>query len=245
MEVLGIDVGGSGIKGAVVDLEKGTFVTDRFRVKTPNPSNPKKMGKAVAKVVRHFNWTGPVGCGMPGPQRNGKLMTANNIDRSWIGTDPSEVFSEVCGRPVTVINDADAAGLAEMRFGAGKGVNGVVLLLTLGTGIGSGLFMNGVLVPNAEFGQIEVRGKKGERRAAAQIRTKRNLSWKRYAKVLSEYISAVEQLIWPDLIIVGGGISKSSEKFLPRLDVLSTVVSAQMLNDAGIVGAALAAGSKD
>jgi polyphosphate glucokinase len=239
MDVLGIDVGGSGIKGAVVDTDTGTLRTDRYRLKTPTPSTPKAMGKVVKRIVHHFGWEGPIGCGMPGPLKGGRLMTANNIDKAWLGEDPSAVYSESVGRKVTVINDADAAGLAEIHFGAGKGVRGVVLLLTLGTGIGSALFINGVLVPNTEFGQIEVRGKKGERRAAAQIRTKKNLSWKQYAVVLTEYLEAVEQLLWPDLIILGGGVSKTADKFIPRLKNISAVVPAEMRNQAGIVGAAL------
>jgi polyphosphate glucokinase len=239
MDILGIDVGGSGIKGAIVNTETGTLTTDRYRVKTPTPSTPKAMAKALTRVVEHFSWEGPIGCGMPGPLKSGRLMTANNIDKAWLGEDPSAVFSEASGQNVTVINDADAAGLAEIRFGAGKDVRGVVLLLTLGTGIGSALFIDGVLVPNTEFGQIEVRGKIGERRAAAQVRTKKNLSWKQYAEVLTEYLEAVEHLVWPDLIILGGGVSKTADKFIPRLENLSTVVPAEMRNRAGIVGAAL------
>jgi len=239
MDILGIDVGGSGIKGAIVNTDTGTLTTDRFRVKTPDPSTPKAMAKAVTRVVEHFHWEGPIGCGMPGPMKNGRLMTANNIDKSWLDEDPAAIFTNACGRKVTVINDADAAGLAEIRFGAGKGVRGVVLLLTLGTGIGSALFVNGTLVPNTEFGQIEVRGKKGERRAAAQVRTKKDLGWKQYAEVLTEYLEAVEQLVWPDLIILGGGVSKTADKFMPRLKNLSTVVPAEMRNEAGIVGSAL------
>jgi len=241
MKALGIDIGGTGMKGAVVDTESGVLMTERFRIKTPSPATPDSMVKVVGKIIEHFNWEGSLGCAMPGPLKNGIMMTANNLDKSWVGVEVEELFAKACGRRVTVVNDADAAGLAEMKFGAGKQQNGIVLLLTLGTGIGSALFVDGTLVPNTEFGQIEIRGKKAERRAAYSVKEEKELSWKKWSKLVSEYVATVEQLIWPDLIIVGGGVSKKSEKFLPRIKTRTTIVPAQLRNEAGIIGAALCA----
>ncbi len=241
MKALGIDIGGTGMKGAVVDTEAGVLLTERFRIKTPSPATPASMVKVVGKIIEHFNWEGPIGCAMPGPIKNGIMMTANNLDKSWIGIEAQTLFEKACGRKMSIINDADAAGLAEMRFGAGKLQNGVVLLLTLGTGIGSALFMDGKLIPNTEFGQIEIRGKKGERRASYRVKEEKDLSWTKWSKLVSEYIATVEQIIWPDLIIIGGGVSKESDKFLRRIKTQTTIVPAQLLNEAGIVGAALCA----
>lgn len=229
------------MKGAVVDTSAGVLVTERLRIKTPKPATPEAMGRVVRKMIERFTWDGPIGCALPGPLKNGIMMTANNIDKSWIGVDARDAIEKTCGRPIAVINDADAAGLAEMKFGAGQHQRGVVLLLTLGTGIGSALFVNGVLVPNTEFGQIEVRGKKGERRAAYRVKEQKGLSWKQWSRLVSEYVDTVEQLIWPDLIIIGGGVSKKAEKFLPRIKSRTTIVPAQLRNQAGIVGAALSA----
>jgi polyphosphate glucokinase len=241
MEQLGIDIGGSGIKGAIVDTDTGKLVTERYRTETPDPSTPDAMAEVLTLIPKEFNWKGRIGCGFPAPIKEGKVLTANNIDKSWLGVKAHEVFEKACGHSVIVINDADAAGLAEMKFGAGRGVSGVVLLLTIGTGIGSALFVDGKLVPNSEFGQFELRGKKAERRASDQVRSKKDMSWKQWSKVLGEYITAVENLVWPDLIIIGGGVSKKADKFLPRIKARAEIVPAQLRNEAGIVGAALCA----
>ncbi len=239
--ILGIDVGGSGIKGAIVNTRTGKLLKQRYRVKTPMPSTPKAMAKAVSAITRHFGWTGPIGCGMPGPFKQGKMMMVNNIDKSWVGLKAHEVFSRATGCPVTVVNDADAAGLAEMVFGAGKGHRGVVLVVTLGTGIGSALFADGHLVPNTELGQVQLKGKRAELRASARVRKDKHLSWEQWAKRLEEYFGALELYLWPDLIIVGGGVSRKAGKFLPKIGIRTTMVPALMRNEAGIVGAALSA----
>jgi polyphosphate glucokinase len=242
--VLGIDVGGSGVKGAIVDIERGTIVGTRFRIATPGQASPQAMARIVARIVRHFSWRGRVGCGMPGPIKDGRVLALANLNKSWIGIRAHKVYSDACGCAVTVLNDADAAGLAEMRFGAGKALSGVVVVTTLGTGVGSALFVNGVLVPNTEFGQMEVNGKRAEERAAARIRKERGLSWKRWAKYLDDYLHAVELLLWPDAIIIGGGISRKAKKFFSLLTVRTPIYPAMLRNEAGIVGAALASGWK-
>ena len=229
------------MKGAVVDTATGVLLKDRYRVETPHPATPEAMADVVKSIVEHFSWRGPIGCAMPGPIKNGKVMTANNIHKSWIGAEAEALYGSACGQKVTVINDADAAGLAEIKFGAGKDQKGVVVLITLGTGIGSALFVDGKLVPNTELGQIEVRGKNAERRASARIRKEKDWSWKKWGEGVGEYLAMVEQIIWPDLIIIGGGVSKSAEKFLPHIETRATVVPAQLLNNAGIIGAALRA----
>ena len=239
MKILGIDIGGSGIKGAVINTATGAMVTDRHRLPTPEPSTPKAVAHAVARMVRHFDWSGRVGIGMPGPIKGGRVMTANNIHTSWIGTKAAQLYAEATGCRVSVINDADAAGLAEMRFGAGRGETGVVLVITLGTGIGSSMFLDGVLVPNIELGQIEVRGKNAELRASARIRKAKDLTWEQYGRAVDEYLRSVEWLTWPDLFILGGGVSRKAGKFLPRIHTRARVVPARLRNEAGIVGAAL------
>ena len=241
MEILGIDIGASGIKGALVNTRTGDMTAERLRIPTPERAEPEAVSQVVAQVVRHFNWSGPIGCGFPAAVRHGRALTAVNISRDWIGESVVELFQQAVGRPVTVINDADAAGLAEMRFGAGRGRAGVVIILTLGTGIGTALFMNGHLVPNTELGQVEFRGKTAEKHAAAIVRKRQNLSWAKWARRLDDYLHRMEYYFWPDLMIVGGGGSKNSDKFLPLLTLQTEVVTAQMLNNAGIVGAALAA----
>jgi polyphosphate glucokinase len=242
-QVLGIDVGGSGIKGAVVDVASGRLVSGRYRLATPGPATPKAMARVVARIVRHFEWSGPVGCGMPGPIKEGRVMALANLDKSWIGVKAPELYSSECKCPVTVLNDADAAGLAEMRFGAGKGRTGVVLMLTLGTGIGSAVFVDGRLMPNTELGQIELNGKIAEQRASARARKEKGLTWEKWGKRLNQYLHAVEELVWPDLIILGGGVSKKADKFFPFIKTRAELVAALMYNQAGIVGAALAAGA--
>jgi polyphosphate glucokinase len=240
VDVYGIDVGGSGIKGAPVDTETGELTRERTRVKTPKPATPEAIVAKAVEVVRGSGWDGPVGCGFPAVVKDGVVRTAANIDEAAIGFDLQGRLEQELGEPVRVINDGDAAGLAEMRWGAGKGVKGVVLMLTLGTGIGTSLFVEGRLVPNTELGHIEIRGKDAEHHAADSARKRDDLSWREYAGRLDEYLHRIEDLLWPDLIIVGGGISKKSEKFLPYLTARTKIMPAEMLNEAGIAGAALA-----
>lgn len=240
MLALGIDVGGSGIKGAVVDTFSGALTVERLRIATPDPSTPKKVAAVVGRMVRRFSWTGPVGLGMPGPVKSGRIMTANNLHPSWVGVDATALYGGAVGRPVTVVNDADAAGLAEMEFGAGRGRRGVVVVVTLGTGIGSALFLDGRLIPNMEFGQIELRGRNAELRASARVRKKKDLSWSRWGRAVDEYLRAVENITWPDLFIIGGGVSRRADRFLPFIAVRAPVVPALLRNDAGLIGAALA-----
>jgi polyphosphate glucokinase len=243
MEILGVDIGGSGIKGASVDIDTGALTAERYRLPTPQPATPNAVADAVAEVVRHFAWKGPLGCALPAVIKDGVAYSAANIDPSWIGTDGQRLFKKKTKRRTYLLNDADAAGLAEMAFGAGKGQAGVVLVVTLGTGIGSAFFLDGHLVPNTELGHIEVRGKDAERRASDRTRQQKGLSWKKWAVRVDEYLGRLEALFWPDLFIIGGGVSKRHEQFLPLLSRRTPVVPAQLLNDAGIVGAALAARS--
>jgi polyphosphate glucokinase len=241
MEVFGLDIGGSGIKGAPVDTATGELSAERRRIPTPESATPDEIAALCAEVVSHFGWDGPVGCGFPGVVKSGIVHTAANVSREFLGFDFRSRLSEAVGNAVKVINDADAAGLAEMRYGAGRGAGGVVLMLTLGTGIGTAIFVNGELLPNTELGHVEIRGEEAELRASYRARKREGLSWKRWAARLSEYLDTMERLLWPDLIIVGGGGSKRSEKFLPLLSTRAEIVPAQLLNTAGIVGAALAA----
>jgi polyphosphate glucokinase len=240
MEVFGIDVGGSGIKGAPVDTETGELLGERVRIKTPQPATPEAIVQTAVEVVRRSGWDGPVGCGFPAVIKGGVVRTAANIDKAAIGFDMQGRLEQDLGKPVRVINDGDAAGLAEMRWGAGREEAGVVLMLTLGTGIGTSLFIGGRLLPNTELGHIEVRGEEAEHRASDGARKREDLSWKEYAERLDEYLHRIEDLLWPDVIVVGGGISKKSEKFFPHLTARTRVVRAEMLNEAGIAGAALA-----
>jgi polyphosphate glucokinase len=242
VEVLGIDIGGSGIKAAPVDVTNGTLTRERIKVLTPQPAAPKAVAEAVRGLVAEFGWSGKAGITFPGVVTGGVIRTAANLNSSWIGVDACELFGTATGLEVQVINDADAAGLAEMRFGAGAGHEGTVVMLTFGTGIGSALFTRGALVPNTEFGHIEIRGKDAEKRASERAREEQDLGWGHWADRVGEYMSHLERLIWPDLFIVGGGVSRKSGKFLPLLGKLqATVVPADMLNNAGIVGAALIA----
>ncbi len=239
--MLGIDIGGTGIKGAPVDVEKGELVGDRLRIPTPEGGAPGDVARVVAEIVAHFDTTGPVGCTFPAVVQHGIARTAANVDQAWIGTNAQELFQEQVPRPFVVVNDADAAGIAEMQFGVGKGVMGTVMMITLGTGIGSALFTDGVLVPNTEFGHLDIRGKAAEARASEKVREDHDLGWDKWAKRVNEVLAHLEALLCPDLFIIGGGVSKKSEKFLPHLDTRADVVPAQLLNQAGIVGAALAA----
>lgn len=238
---VGVDIGGSGIKAARVDVAAGALVGERLRVPTPQPARPDLVLEATLGLVEQLGAGLPVGVGVPGVVADGVVMTAANIDAAWLGADARALFSAGLGRPVTVLNDADAAGLAEMRFGAGAGHAGVVLVLTLGTGIGSALFVEGRLVPNTEFGHIEIRGKDGELRASAGARDRRGLSYRKWAPLLNEFIQRVDALVWPELVILGGGISRKADRFLPLLDVRPPVVPAALFNQAGIVGAAVRA----
>ena len=239
---LGIDVGGSGVKGGIVDLDTGALVGERFKLATPQPATPEAVSATVAEVVAHFGWDGPLGVTYPGVIFDGVVRTAANVNRAWIGVDATETYSAALGgRPVTVLNDADAAGLAEHRFGAGVDQRGVVVLLTFGTGIGSAVVHNGVLLPNTEFGHLEVDGREAEHRAAASVRERKEWSWKRWTKEVTKVLVAVENAIWPDLIIVGGGISRKADKWVPLLENRTPVVAAALQNTAGIVGAAMAA----
>ncbi|HEY2312813.1 MAG TPA: ROK family protein [Streptosporangiaceae bacterium] len=240
--VLGIDIGGTGVKAAPVDTATGQLLAERQKLATPVPATPEAVSKVVAQLVQAFQWTGLTGITFPGVVVNGVVETAANVDPSWIGVDAAKLFGAETKLPVTVLNDADAAGIAEMRFGVGKAVTGTVLLLTLGTGIGSALFFNGTLVPNTEFGHIQVRGKDAEKRASEHVREEHGLSWGDWAGRVDEYLEHMEALLSPGLIIIGGGVSRKSDKFLPFLTGLRAKVMPAMLhNDAGIVGAAMAA----
>jgi polyphosphate glucokinase len=238
---LGVDIGGSGIKAAPVDIDKGVLLTKRQRIPTPHHSTPAAVAQVVGQLARHFDWHGSVGCTFPAVIKRGVAYTAANVDRSWIGTDVDAVLTEATGCPVTVMNDADAAGLAEVRWGVGHGQPGVVIMATLGTGIGSALFVDEVLVPNTELGHLVIRGKDAESRAAANVREEKHLSWKVWAAYLDEYLLYLAALFSPELFILGGGVSEKADKFVPLLTVNVPVVPASMGNDAGIVGAALGA----
>lgn len=241
MEILGIDIGGSGLKAAVVDTETGQLIGARHRIPTPQPAKPKTVAKAVAKLTKQYRWQGLVGCGFPAVVQHGIVRTASNIDKSWIGINAIQLFQEATGCKTTVLNDADAAGLAEIKFGAGQGNPGVVVVITVGTGIGSALFIEGILFPNTEFGQIYLNSQIAEKYAADVVRKNLDLSWKKWGKRLDKYLQHLETLVWPDLIIVGGGISKKFEKITKYLTLESKIVPARLLNDAGIIGAGLAA----
>ncbi|MGQ0719587.1 MAG: polyphosphate--glucose phosphotransferase [Pseudonocardiales bacterium] len=237
----GVDVGGSGIKGCTVDLRTGSLEEERVRMPTPQPATPEAVAEVVATITGEFGWHGPMGVTLPCVLKNGIALTAANVDQSWKGTDAAGLFSDYCRVPVTVLNDADAAGLAEMRFGAGRDHDGVVLLLTFGTGIGSALFIGGELVPNTELGHLQVDGADAEDRAAASARDDEALSWPDWAARVSRYLQVLEDLIWPDLIIAGGGVSKKADKWLSLVECRTPVVAAALRNEAGIVGAAAAA----
>ena len=239
----GIDFGGSGIKGAPVDLGIGEFAADRVRIETPTKATPKNVVGVVAELVERAKLAadGTVGITVPGVVKDGVVHTAANIDPSWVGTDARSLFADRLERLVTVVNDADAAGLAEARYGAAKGVGGLVIVTTLGTGIGSALIYNGALVPNSELGHLEVDGHDAESRAANSVRENRDLSWKAWAKALTRYYRAVEAVLSPDLFVIGGGVSKHAERFVPLIDVTTPIVPATLRNSAGISGAALLA----
>jgi polyphosphate glucokinase len=234
MDVLGIDIGGSGIKGATVDTSTGELTQERLRIETPQPAKPEGVAEVVASIVKHFGWSGPVGITFPGVVVEGEVRTAANVHHSWIGVDAARLFGGA-----TVRNDADAAGLAEMTFGEGRDKKGTVIMLTLGTGIGSAVFVDGRLVPNTELGHLEIRGKEAEHRASDRVREEHGLDWEKWAGHLEEYLRHVEMLFSPSLLILGGGVSRKAAKFLPHIHLDTQVVPAALQNEAGIVGAAL------
>lgn len=237
--VVGVDIGGTGIKGAPVDVAKGKLAAERIRSLTPSPATPEAVADVVSQVLRRIGVPGPVGLTLPAVVRGGIVETASNIDPAWIGVDAVALFSAATGRAVAVVNDADAAGIAEVRFGAGLGKAGVTAVITLGTGIGSALFLDGTLVPNCELGHLPVHAGVAEDWAAASVRVDDELSWNEYARRLQVYLELVQRVLWPRLIIIGGGVSENADKFLPKIQLRTPLVPAQLLNDAGIIGAAL------
>jgi len=242
-QAFGIDIGGSGIKGAIVDTNTGQLVTPRRRIPTPRPSTPAAVAAVVAQMLAEANWQGVVGATFPAVIKHGVALSAANVDKTWIGTDVDATFTAAAGgdNEVIVLNDADAAGIAEARFGAAQGVAGVVILLTFGTGIGSALLVDGYLVPNTELGHLELHGHDAESRAAASVRDEQKMSYRKWSERVNDYMSHVEHLFTPDLFVVGGGVSKDAAKWVPLLRLNTPVKPAELLNNAGIVGAAMAA----
>ncbi|WP_329028683.1 MULTISPECIES: polyphosphate--glucose phosphotransferase [unclassified Streptomyces] len=242
MEIFGVDIGGSGIKGAPVDLDRGDLAQERHKVLTPHPATPEDVAGCVAEVVGHFDWKGPVGVTFPGVVTDGLTRTAANVDKGWIDQDARTLLGDKLGLPVTVLNDADAAGIAEMTFGAGRGRKGTVIMLTFGTGIGSALFVDGALVPNTELGHLELNGHDAEKHASTKAKEDEDLGWHHWARRVQKYLAHVEMLFSPELFIIGGGISRKADKFLPLIEhVRAEMVPAELQNNAGIVGAAMAA----
>lgn len=244
MVLIGIDIGGSGIKSAPVDIASGELKAERCRIATPDPSTPDAVTGVIHETLGKFpHVSGPIGITFPGVVRAGRVLTSTNMDPLWLGFEAAAFFSAKLGRPCVVMNDADAAGIAEMRYGAGRGVSGVVVLLTLGTGIGSAVFLDGKILPNTEFGHIEIRGKDAESRAAARVREEKNMGWHEWGEKVGEVVARLAQVINPDLFIIGGGVSRKAEKFLPAVQSMVTVpvVPAQLQNAAGLVGAAAVA----
>ena len=241
MEVLGIDIGGSGIKGSPIDTDAGQLLAERVRIATPDPSAPEPVAEVIARIVAEFDWRGPVGCTFPAVIKHGVAYTAANVDKGWIGTDAAALIGEKTGCPTFVVNDADAAGIAEMEFGAGRGNNGVVVMLTFGTGIGTAIFVNRQLLPNCELGHMELCGVEGEHHASDAVRKRENLSWEQWSVRANDYIQRLDDLFWPDVFIIGGGVSNKPEKFLKYLETRAEITVAQCRNEAGMIGAALAA----
>lgn len=241
MEILGVDIGGTGIKGAPVDTSTGVLLAPRFRLPTPEGAKPRPVAEVVALVAQQFGWKGPIGAGFPAVVRSGVVRSAANIHKKWLGTPINALFTEVTGCPTFVLNDADAAGLAEISFGKGRDRRGVVFIITIGTGLGTAIFTDGVMLPHTEFGHIEIRGVDAEKRASDLARKLEKLTWSKWAERLDEYLHTLERLLWPDVFILGGGVAKKHEKFIPLLTVEAEVVPAHFLNDAGIVGSAIAA----
>jgi polyphosphate glucokinase len=239
MEILGIDVGGTGIKGAITDTSKGILLSERHRILTPLPATPDSIANVINQLVSHFNWTGTIGCGFPSVVRNNVVQTAVNIDKSWVNINLAELISERTRCNVKVLNDADAAGIAEMKFGAGKDNKGVVLIITVGTGIGTSLFTNGVLLPNSEFGQVIFKESIAENYISAKVKEEQDIKWKFWVLRFNEYLAYIEKLFYPDLIIIGGGICKKQEKFFDKIVSDAEIKIAEFKNEAGIIGAAI------
>lgn len=239
MEVLGIDFGGSGIKGAIVNTVTGELVQERFRIATPQPATPDLVAEVIKEIVDHFKWEGIIGLGFPSAIRNGIILTASNIDDTWIGLNVNEFLTNKVRQSVYAVNDADAAGIAEVYHGEGKGVKGVVLLLTIGTGVGTALFVNGQLVPNTELGHLKFKDKTIERYSADSVRKKKDLSWDQWGKRFNDVLVHFEQMLYPDLIIVGGGVSKKIEKFEENVKIHTPIKAAKLQNNAGIIGAGM------
>jgi polyphosphate glucokinase len=240
MNILGIDIGGSSIKGAPVDILQGALTKERLQIPTPSPATPDAVTETVLEIVRHFNWSGPIGCGLPAVIRNGIACTAANIDPSWIGTDVVKLLSTRSGLDITVLNDADAAGQAEMHYGAGRKASGTTIVITAGTGLGTALFRGNTLVPNTELGHLHLHGEIAEQITSAAVRTNLNLSYRDWAKRFDDYLHRLEELFWPDLFIIGGEISKDHAQFFPHLTTKTRILPASLRNNAGIIGAASA-----
>lgn len=238
-KILGIDIGGSGVKGAIVNTKKGKLITERYRIPTPQPATPEAVADEIRKIAKHFKWKGPIGAGFPGVIQQGIARTAANVDKSWIDKDLNKLFSKATGCKVHVVNDADAAGMAEAKFGAGKKERGTIMLITVGTGLGTVIFTNGKLVPNMEVGHLILNGMDAETYASDAARKRDKLDWETWALRFNEYLLYIEALFWPDKIIIGGGASKKPESFFPYLTVKAKVVPAKLKNEAGIVGAAM------
>jgi polyphosphate glucokinase len=237
--ILGIDVGATGLKGALIDIRTGKLITERHRIPTPQPATPEAVIAELVNLVKHFEWKGTIGLGFPSVIVNGEARTAANIDESWIGKNVEQMLSEHTGCAVKALNDADAAGIAELYFGAGDGQKGLFMLITVGTGLGSAVIADGVLVPNTELGHLQFEKKVAEKYISESVRKKENLSWEEYGKRLNKYLKHLERLFSPDMIILGGGGSKHFEKYSKQLKPQYTkIIPAQMLNDAGIIGAA-------
>lgn len=241
MNVLGIDIGGSALKGAPVNTKTGKLLGERHRIATPDALSPKDMAKAIKQLADHFNWKGPIGIGFPGVVHGGVIRTSANLHKDFIDFDAAKFFTKAVGMPVSLVNDADAAGIAEARFGQGKDRKGTVLLLTFGTGVGSALFVDGRLYPNSELGHLKFHGKSAERRVSGSAKARKDLSYKKWAHQVSDYLNQLETILWPELFIVGGGISADHDKWFKYLKLRTPIVPAAFLNEAGIVGAALAA----
>ncbi len=241
MEILGIDIGGTGIKGAIVNTEKGELVTERFRIPTPKPAIPQEVAKVIAKIVSHFNYNGVVGCGFPTPLSHGVCKSGGNLHEAWKDTNVEELFTDKTGLKYTVVNDADAAAIAEMNFGAGINKKGLVAVITLGTGIGSGLFYDGILIPNSELGHVSYKNEAFEKYAADSIRKKEDLSYRKWGKRLNKYFNHIELILSPDLFIIGGGASKKLDRYIDQIKIAAPIIPAENKNEAGIIGAAMAA----
>ncbi len=244
--ILGIDIGGSGLKGAIINIKTGEFISEKFRIPTPKPATTEAVAGVFKEIVEHFDWKGKIGCGVPAIVRNGVTLSAANIDKSFVGADVQKLFSEISGCDVSVLNDADAAGIAELYFGAADSTDGINIMLTLGTGIGSALFADGVLIQNTEFGHLKFEGDIAEKYCADSVRKKEDLSWKDYGKRLNKFLNHIELLFSPDMILLGGGGSKHFEKFEESIKLNFTKVRpAKLLNEAGIIGAAYYAAYKE